>query len=134
MQRLFTAMIAALALVALIAAPTFANDDSNCDDYNSQAEAQAHFEAGGGSATNNVDGLDGDSDGVACEDKADYPDPARDETPAEAGDGDDDGSGEMPNTDTVSAGTSTDTALPALLAGVAGVLYAGLFLRRRLAR
>ena len=134
MQKLLAAMIAALALVALIAAPTSANHGSNCDDYNSQADAQLHFETGGGTATNNVDGLDGDNDGVACEEKTDYPDPARDENPAEdTGGTDATPAPEMPETATV-AGQTSGMAYPALLAGVAGVLYAALFLRRRMTR
>lgn len=41
--------------------------DRNCDDFESHAEAQAYFESKGGSPSNNVDYLDGDRDGVACE-------------------------------------------------------------------
>jgi len=36
--------------------------------FSSQAEAQTYFEANGGSPTNNVDNLDADHDGQACED------------------------------------------------------------------
>jgi hypothetical protein len=36
-------------------------------DFSSQAEAQAYFEANGGSPSNNVDNLDADHDGQACE-------------------------------------------------------------------
>jgi hypothetical protein len=36
-------------------------------DFSSQAEAQAYFEANGGSPANNVDNLDADHDGQACE-------------------------------------------------------------------
>ena len=42
--------------------------DKDCADFASQAEAQADFEANGGSPTNNVDNLDADHDGQACED------------------------------------------------------------------
>lgn len=41
--------------------------DYNCSDFSTQAEAQAYFEGQGGSPTNNVDGLDANGDGVACE-------------------------------------------------------------------
>jgi hypothetical protein len=41
--------------------------DLNCPDFASQAAAQKYFDDHGGSPTNNVDGLDGDHDGVACE-------------------------------------------------------------------
>lgn len=42
-------------------------NDKDCSDFNYQAEAQAYFEAGGGSPTYNFDRLDSDHDGVACE-------------------------------------------------------------------
>ena len=45
-----------------------AGPDKDCADFASQEEAQAYFDARGGSATNNVDGLDGnDHDGIVCE-------------------------------------------------------------------
>lgn len=41
---------------------------SKCTDFNSdQAAAQAYFEAGGGSATNNYEGMDEDGNGIACD-------------------------------------------------------------------
>ena len=39
----------------------------NCGDFTSQAQAQDYFRSNGGSATNNVDNLDSDHDGQACE-------------------------------------------------------------------
>ena len=42
--------------------------DKNCKDFSSQAAAQTYFVANGGSATNNVDDLDRDHDGRACQD------------------------------------------------------------------
>jgi hypothetical protein len=42
--------------------------DKDCKDFATQSEAQRYFEAHGGSATNNVDDLDGnDHDGIVCE-------------------------------------------------------------------
>ena len=41
--------------------------DKNCDDFSGHAEAQNYFEANGGSPSNNVDDLDRDHDGQACE-------------------------------------------------------------------
>ncbi len=41
--------------------------DKNCSDFSTQAEAQAWFNGHGGSASNDVAGLDADHDGVACE-------------------------------------------------------------------
>jgi hypothetical protein len=42
-------------------------NDYNCSDFATQAEAQAFFTKAGGSR-NDVNRLDGDHDGVACED------------------------------------------------------------------
>ncbi len=47
--------------------PAFNPDDKDCADFTTQAEAQAYFEAGGGSPTYNFDRLDSDHDGEACE-------------------------------------------------------------------
>jgi hypothetical protein len=41
--------------------------DKDCSDFATQREAQAYFESKGGSPTNNVDDLDRDHDGIACE-------------------------------------------------------------------
>ena len=41
--------------------------DKNCPDFKFQQDAQTFFTNNGGSATNNVDGLDHDHDGKACE-------------------------------------------------------------------
>lgn len=41
--------------------------DYNCVDFPNQDEAQRYFRSQGGSKTNNVDNLDKDGDGIACE-------------------------------------------------------------------
>lgn len=41
--------------------------DMDCADFSSHEEAQAYFESKGGSPSNNVDRLDRDRDGLACE-------------------------------------------------------------------
>jgi len=41
--------------------------DKDCSDFATEAEAQSYFESDGGSAAYNVDGLDSDHDGEACE-------------------------------------------------------------------
>ena len=66
MRRLPLVLALSAALLALGATPTFAAD-KDCEDFNSQAAAQAYFEAHGGSPSNNVDNLDADHDGQACE-------------------------------------------------------------------
>jgi Excalibur calcium-binding domain len=61
-------LITALVLAMLAAPAALAQGaDKDCADFSSQAEAQAYFEAHGGSPTNNVDNLDADHDGQACE-------------------------------------------------------------------
>lgn len=48
-------------------APPISGGDKDCADFSSHAEAQAYFNAKGGSPSNNVDDLDRDHDGEACE-------------------------------------------------------------------
>ncbi len=51
-------------------APAASGDDGvdkDCSDFSSQHEAQSYFQSQGGSATNDVDKLDGNGDGEACE-------------------------------------------------------------------
>jgi excalibur calcium-binding domain-containing protein len=67
MRRMAFLLIAALVLVLLVTPAALAQADKDCADFSSQAEAQAYFEANGGSPTNNVDNLDADHDGQACE-------------------------------------------------------------------
>jgi len=43
------------------------NVDKDCSDFGSHQEAQDYFESQGGSPSNNVDRLDRDRDGLACE-------------------------------------------------------------------
>jgi hypothetical protein len=69
MRRMAFLLTAALVLALSAAPAALARDgDKDCADFASQAEAQAYFEANGGSPTNNVDNLDADHDGQACED------------------------------------------------------------------
>jgi len=47
---------------------TYSGGDKDCKDFSTRAEAQAYFNSKGGSASNNVDRLDGnDHDGRVCE-------------------------------------------------------------------
>jgi hypothetical protein len=68
-------LLATAAVLALWATPAFAQDDQNCDDFESQAAAQAHLR----SDPSDPDGLDArpgpadgndqaGGDGIACED------------------------------------------------------------------
>ena len=46
---------------------SYSGGDMDCPDFSLHAEAQAYFEGRGGSPSNNVDRLDTDHDGLACE-------------------------------------------------------------------
>ena len=125
MRRMTFLLIAALVLALGAAPAALAQDaDKDCADFGSQAEAQAYFEANGGSPTNNVDNLDADHDGQACE-AFDYG----------GGGGDDGGTGGGGNGDLPFTGPN-DTMLPAgtalLIAG--GLLVAATRYRARHAR
>lgn len=63
LARVAASTAAAVALVMGGAAPALAQDDLNCGDFATQAEAQAEFEA----HDEDVYNLDGDADGIACE-------------------------------------------------------------------
>lgn len=47
--------------------PASSDGDKDCKDFATQEQAQDYFNSHGGSASNNVDGLDADHDGIACE-------------------------------------------------------------------
>jgi Excalibur calcium-binding domain len=119
MRRMTFLLIAALVLALSAAPAALAQDaDKDCADFGSQAEAQAYFEANGGSPTNNVDNLDADHDGQACE-AFDYGGGGGgdDGTGGGGDDGTGGGTGDLPFTG------PNDTMLPAgtalLLAGLA---------------
>ena len=59
--------LAAFAGAGATATPIATSADKNCSDFSTQQEAQQYFDSHGGSPSNNVDGLDADHDGVACE-------------------------------------------------------------------
>ncbi|WP_087974212.1 excalibur calcium-binding domain-containing protein [Oceanobacillus rekensis] len=61
--RLTLAVLLSVLFMFGTAPSVFANDNLNCDDFDTQPEAQAHFDAD----TNDPDGLDRDKDGIACE-------------------------------------------------------------------
>lgn len=65
--------IVLILVAASVCAAPFARaqtGDRNCSDFSSQEEAQAYFDSNGGSASNNVDGLDADNDAIPCEELA----------------------------------------------------------------
>lgn len=63
----------------IMAGPASAQDNENCDDFASQAEAQAHYQED----VSDPDQLDADDDDIACENFPDYTDPARNEVPVD---------------------------------------------------
>ena len=64
-------MAGAVALLLAVLATAFpgsaAAGDRDCSDFDTQAQAQRYFERMGGGPNNNVDRLDADGDGRACE-------------------------------------------------------------------
>lgn len=136
--RLTLGALAVTAALTLPAAPAFAQDDLNCDDFPSQAAAQAELRRD----PSDPNDLDRNDNFVACERHPDYPaGSARDETPARPA---------VPVTETRTAqtatvrvptrvdtgagGSTTDAAVPAG-AAAAGLTFAAvlasLHLRRR---
>lgn len=67
-MRRLVYLSALCALAILVFAPAvLAQADKDCSDFATQQQAQAYFDAHGGSASNNFDNLDADHDGIACE-------------------------------------------------------------------
>lgn len=64
MKRVFLLAALCMALALVLSAPAMAQDDLNCDDFATEADAQAEFD----SDPSDPNGLDGDGDGLACED------------------------------------------------------------------
>lgn len=61
--RLTLAVLFSVLLTFGAAQAVFAADDLNCSDFDTQPEAQAHYDAD----PSDPDGLDRDGDGIACE-------------------------------------------------------------------
>lgn len=115
--------------------------DRDCADFAGQAEAQAAFEAVSG----DPERLDGDDDGIACEDLADSGStPAPEETTdTDGGTADTDGSagtaqddGQMPSDGVETgrggtAGNDFEVLLPLSLAGGAALAAGGVVVMRR---
>lgn len=78
MRRLLYLATLSMLVVALTANVAFAQGDLDCDDFDSQAEAQQTLRED----PSDPNGLDAENDGVACE-VTDYPNPERDEVPVE---------------------------------------------------
>jgi hypothetical protein len=74
-MRHLSIVTAALAVLLVLAAPAFAQADLDCDDFDTQPEAQAELERD----PSDPHSLDGDDDGVACESLAGSPDGGEDD-------------------------------------------------------
>lgn len=59
----FLIVAAAMFAVGMLTAPAQAQDDLDCDDFATQQEAQAEYDAD----PSDPNGLDADNDGIACE-------------------------------------------------------------------
>jgi hypothetical protein len=109
MRRTLT-LVAAVAALLLLAVPAQAQDDLDCDDFASQAEAQATYEQD----RSDPHDLDRDDDGEACED-FDYG-----------------GAVQAPSRiDTGAGGTARDDVTPLVGGALTGALVAGLVVARR---
>jgi excalibur calcium-binding domain-containing protein len=64
------------------ASPTASAAAKTCADFKTQAEAQSYFNSKGGSKTNNVDNLDPNRNGIACEGLPGTPSASATPTPA----------------------------------------------------
>lgn len=78
MRRLLYLAVLSMLAVAMTASVAVAQDNLNCDDFGSQAEAQQNLRDN----PSDPNGLDAENDGVACE-TTDYDNQARDEAPVE---------------------------------------------------
>lgn len=74
MPLMFGALLALLALalyapaaLSQVRGPSGADGSFNCADFDTQEQAQAFFDAQGGLAGGDPDGLDADNDGIPCE-------------------------------------------------------------------
>ena len=110
--------------------PVYAQDDDprtglDCDDYNSQAEAQAALRQDP-SDPNVLDEDEGPDDGIACE-TTEYADPTRDEIPVAAAVGNDGTvpptTTARPNRDLLNAGGPTNGPVPLMPNGSCPVEY-----------
>ncbi len=130
MRQLTFAFVAALALtlgvVGVAGAQTdLGNDgvDMNCADFPELNAAQGYFESDGGSADRNVDNLDFDGDGNACEPGDERVLAGRDDD--QTGDEDDeedtDDTGTLPNT---GAGATAGQAANGLVLALLGASVA----------
>jgi hypothetical protein len=97
------------------ATPAYAQDEDptigrDCDDFRSQAEAQAALREDP-SDPDVLDEDEGPDDGIACE-TTDYDDPTRDETPVAAAIGDGGSASPAPTTTSSPAPTTTSSPAP----------------------
>jgi hypothetical protein len=129
-ERMGTRLFVLAALLALVvgvtgrityervlntATPAYAQDEDptigrDCDDFRSQAEAQAALRADP-SDPDVLDEDEGPDDGIACE-TTDYDDPARDETPVAAAIGDGGSASLAPTTTSSPSPTTTSSPAP----------------------
>lgn len=130
MRKLALLVALTMMLMMLLASMAVAQEDLNCEDFDTQEEAQAEYD----SDPSDPHGLDADNDGIACEDLpsgGDDGDDNGDDNGEDADDGDDNGEETQPTSvDTGAGGTAATSLLPLLLAG-GGVGALATSMRRR---
>lgn len=120
MRTVFFRMLLAVAVLVIMAPAAMAQDDLNCDDFDTQQAAQAELDAD----PSDPHGLDADDDGIACEDLPSDGEGAAAEDDATGDDADD---GEVPAGAVSTGGGGTASSGPSLfqlLLGTAGALAA----------
>lgn len=122
MRTVFFRMFLAVAVLVVMAPAAMAQDELNCDDFNSQEEAQAELDAD----PSDPHGLDADNDGIACEELSTAGDGgAADDDGAADATGDDADEGEVPTGGVATGGGGTASSgltLFQLLVGTAGAV------------
>ena len=141
MRRILMAMATALVLLLGLtmsagAQADLGNDgvDMDCADFPEQNAAQGYFESDGGSADRNVDRLDADGDGIACEANDQLAEDTSDGGTGDDGadNGDDDGDVDaLPQT---GAGPMADSDAPGMILLLAGSAVVCTLTGLRLAR
>lgn len=127
MRTVFFRMLLAVAILMVMAPAAMAQDTLNCPDFEFQEDAQAELDAD----PSDPHGLDGDNDGMACDDLprrggAGTTDPGTTDT-TEGTTGSDTGTGETPAGGIpTGAGGTAASGLPSLqlLFGMAGAMGA----------
>lgn len=134
MRQSMTITVLTVGLFMVLATGALAQDDLNCDDFEFQEDAQAELDQD----PSDPHGLDGDDDGIPCEDLPSRGSDTSDDGADDASGGEDADEGQMPagGVDAGAGGAAaTDmVTIPAVFAAAGALLLGGVaaaVLRRR---